>query len=685
MVSWMLFLVAQGAFLAKKSEVHVKTGSGIDQVIGVLKEMLTAFNDQSVEDKHNWEEYSKWSGDEETDRNSFIQEQEGLVMSATAQLNANKQQVQTLTEQITDLASEIAETETSIAELVHLRQGEHKGHEEEIADLTHTIEAVNKATEVLEGHYAASASMAEIKAEVTKALSALALNRASDPKMAVVTGFLQNPDWLATDGGAAYGSYEGVAAQSGGVVGTLKSIRSTLTDNKQASIEKENESRRQYESAKAAKESDLRRSNEEKAAKENTLEECNAKIEHFTATISQATADIADAKTYIEHLLKDRALFSKEYDQRVATRNQEQAATQAALDALQEVTAGAKGGVEGAFLQIGSGLRAKGISCPKCSATVQHLLKVGQTTHNAALVQLGTSIESHLSGTEKQPQGFFDPQAMAPITNLLRELINKLEDELNAETSHHEWCETEKATSAAAKLEREHNIETLTAEIDELSTRIAQLTSEIAFLASELIRIQQETEAAVHLRKEEKASYEKAKGDHDHVIEALDKAMSALSGQYALFVQVDVHNHVKTPFSDYSSGASGGASAMEMLQDLLNRYSAARTQLIQAEEAAVAAHEDLLARNEQFRKDTTQTKQAKETEKRQAMERLTNARAELAANQNELTEVNTYIADLRPSCDDIRSTFEERKKRREAEIAALKETLAVLDDPSMMR
>ena len=39
--------------------------------------------------------------------------------------------------------------------------------------------------------------------------------------------------------------------------------------------------------------------------------------------------------------------------------------------------------------------------------------------------------------------------------------------------------------------------------------------------------------------------------------------------------------------------------------------------------------------------------------------------------------MNKYLQDLRPSCDDIRSTFEERKKRREAEIAALKEALEV--------
>merc|ERR1719152_343923 len=153
--------------------------------------------------------------------------------------------------------------------------------------------------------------------------------------------------------------------------------------------------------------------------------------------------------------------------------------------------------------------------------------------------------------------------------------------------------------------------------------------------------------------------------------------MAALSGQYAFlqtpsFVQLKLK---QSPFSSYNSQQGAASSALEVIQDLLNRYTAARTELIAGEEAAVAAHEDLLRRNEQFRKDTTQTKQAKETEKRQATERLGNAREELKTNCEELAQVVQYIADLRPSCDDIRSTFEERKKRREEEIAALKETL----------
>ena len=164
----LLLLVAEGVLL--RSHSQVRTGKSIDAVIDVLGKMLKDFSDMASEDKENWEKYSKWSADEEVDRRSFIQNQEGVVMSSTAMLNANKQQVQTLTGQIADLTSEIAETESSINELVKLRQEEHKAHEEEVSDLSKTIEAVNKATEVLEGHYAASASMAEIKQEVTLCL-----------------------------------------------------------------------------------------------------------------------------------------------------------------------------------------------------------------------------------------------------------------------------------------------------------------------------------------------------------------------------------------------------------------------------------------------------------------------------------------------------------------------------------
>ena len=53
--------------------------------------------------------------------------------------------------------------------------------------------------------------------------------------------------------------------------------------------------------------------------------------------------------------------------------------------------------------------------------------------------------------------------------------------------------------------------------------------------------------------------------------------------------------------------------------------------------------------------------------------------------QAELDAVTEYLNTVAPGCTVKPMTYEERKKRREAEIAALKETLAVLEDPSMMR
>merc|ERR1719298_132801 len=139
-----------------------------------------------------------------------------------------------------------------------------------------------------------------------------------------------------------------------------------------------------------------------------------------------------------------------------------------------------------------------------------------------------------------------------------------------------------------------------------------------------------------------------------------------------------------SPFADYQSGSGAAGSATEMLEDLLSRYSAARTQLVGDEEASLQAYKQLMATNRQFMKDTQNTLNSKMSERRGKLNKMKNSKDDLKTNFVELQELGQYLKDLRPSCDDIRSTFEERKRRREAEIAALKECLEVLSDPSAM-
>jgi DNA repair exonuclease SbcCD ATPase subunit len=683
------------------------SADGLDQVISILLTMMKDFRTQMEGDKASWEGYSSWSDSEEQDKTSFIQEQEALVMSKNALKSANQDAVQKLTGEISTLSGDILSTKKSIAELTKLRKEEHYQHEEELADLTKTIDAVNKAIEILEGHYSASgAALSEIKKRVQYALSLS--DNGNDKSQSTLTNLIQQagPDWLSVDGSKSYGSYESQAG-GGGVVGTLNDLRSTLDQNKQESIEKENESRRTYEDTKASKEAEISRMTEELGNKKLAKTNAESTITSCTAAIDGATTNIADGKAFLQVLLADREKFQKEFNERTVMRNDEMAATQAALDALQAVSAGAKSGVgaaSSAFLQVSSKGRTR--SCPKCEKETAKLLQLSQKLHSAELIQVVSEL------TQRQAsKALYSPDGFEPVKELLRKLIERLEEEQSAETSHHDWCETEKSSSEQAQRDREKTIKDLQTEVEFLTTNTAQLKTELTFLADEFDRVKYETEEATRIRNEAHEVFAKAKADHDEVIGAIEKAMEALGDKYSLLqkqTHLKRHQNVMkartnlwaehksqakakdkskakgSPFADYQSGSGSAGSATEMLEDLLSRYSAARTQLVGDEEAAVAAYKQLMAANKQFMKDTQNTLNSKMSERRGKLNKMNNAKIDLKTNFVELQEVGTYLQDLRPSCDDIRSTFEERKRRREAEIAALKECLEVLSDPSAM-
>merc|ERR1719265_1037239 len=333
----------------------------------------------------------------------------------------------------------------------------------------------------------------------------------------------------------------------------------------------------------------------------------------------------------------------------------------------------------------------------KLQAMYSKLHALGEKFHSPSLIQMATRLKQLSDGQQlptteadayydREQQSFFDQGKFGPVLKLLNDLITQLEEEQAAETSQHEWCDTEKEQGVSTKTERETRIHELKATIDSLTTNLKQLKTEILFLESEIERVKEETRIAKEIREQEHKVYVQAKADHEEVIKAIQTALEALSGQYAL-IQVGVHHKSKqpgelgaTPFAEYASGSSGAGSAMEMLEDLQAKYTQALEKIITDEETAQKLHEELLKRNALFIEETTYTKNEKLKERRGGLGDIGEAKESMKVNLIELHEVSKYLQDLRPSCDDIRSTYEERKKRREAEIAALKEALAVISD-----
>jgi len=303
------------ANMDESSEANTQAASSLAEVIELLGQMLHDFDTQAEEDKNNWEAYLKWSEGTEEEKNNFIQEQEALVMASEAKKSANEQQVAKLGEDLVQLASDIQSTKASLKELIQMRKEEHHAFQEGLADLTKTIKAVTKATEILEGHYAAQgAVLAEIRKRVQLALTMYGVRSpsATEENVEKLTSFLQGdtsflqeggPDFLNTDG-SKYDNYEKQGG-AGGVIGMLTDLRSQLESQKEALIAKENEAKRQFDTTKAAKEAELQNMIKTKAEKEAEKEHCEAVIEEMISTIATAKQEIVDAKTYLEELLAE--------------------------------------------------------------------------------------------------------------------------------------------------------------------------------------------------------------------------------------------------------------------------------------------------------------------------------------------------------------------------------------------
>merc|ERR1719428_136075 len=463
------------AALVAQTQTQATARGGLDEVISLLQGMLQKFAAHFQEDRSNWEAYTALADEQEKDKQAFLTDQKSLLSSTTALLNAKQDEVQKLTTDLATLAQDIAQTQSSLKELADLRAKEHEQHEAELSDLIKSINAVTKATEVLGGQYAATPeNLALIRRTVQMGITSLQVSGSASLPSGT-TEFLQGaqPDWLNKDG-SQYATYN---TQGGGttVLNMLDNLRGQLEETKTQSISKETESRQQYEETRLAKEEELQRSTTDQKEKSARKLEAEATVENCVATIDQANTGIQEAEEFLRTLAADRQKFQGEFDDRNKLRQAERAATQAALDALQQVSAGNSVAFvqvrarDSGFVRADSGFReiaASSAALPvpvSPEAAIAHLS--GSFDIESPQIAMITAAIKHTAVAAQEP-GYMDQtqtqrfsgDSMQPVKNLLHELIRKLEEEASAESSHHDWCETEKETSTSSQKDREHQI-----------------------------------------------------------------------------------------------------------------------------------------------------------------------------------------------------------------------------------
>merc|ERR1719335_1668845 len=231
-------------------------------------------------------------------------------------------------------------------------------------------------------------------------------------------------------------------------------------------------------------------------------------------------------------------------------------------------------------------------------------------------------------------------------------MIERLLKEAAAEASHKAWCDEEFAESKEEK------------------AKLAKLQAEMD-----------------KMRAEEHDAFMLAEADLPQGLEGVRQALKVLRDYYAqeaegaALMQQDVTAMMQQPAKpEGHSKATGAASGIiGMLEVAESDFARNLAEARQAEETAQEQYDKTTQENKVTKATKEQDVKYKTKEATSLKKFVAEASTDLSGAQTELDAILEYIEKLKEQCIAKPEPYEERKRRREAEIEGLKEALSILE------
>lgn len=367
------------------------------------------------------------------------------------------------------------------------------------------------------------------------------------------------------------------------------------------------------------------------------------------AAANQAGADLAASS---DNLKTDEADLSakksgckkaaREFQERKASATEEVAAIDKASDVLN-----AKFG--GAFLQMSSETE----TFHRREQASSILRKLGRNFNSFALIQAANAAQD-------------DP--FVKVRGMIKEMILKLEEEAAKEAGKEAKCKADIAKGTKDQKNRQAEVNKLSTRADAATAKFAKLGEEITELRAQLQDQADKFKQATVLRNKEKKDNEATIKDAAESVEAVNTAIGVLSEVYG-----------KTAFLQQPQ-TQAGAVIIEMLQTSQEDFEKIRQE-------TEALEKELAADYEQERQAVKVSKAKKEAMVQGKTQEQGSLKVQLNQIGEDLTEANkaldaavTFLKTRKEECANKAMSYEERKKKREDEIAGLQQALEILSD-----
>merc|ERR1719181_2298463 len=286
---------------------------------------------------------------------------------------------------------------------------------------------------------------------------------------------------------------------------------------------------------------------------------------------------------------------------------------------------------------------------------------------SAALAQLSSRIASVMrlsNGAGSDP--------FAKVKSMISQMIEKLEKDGAAAASHKEYCDKELSESNAKKADQEADIEKLTTKLDQMSSRSAELKAQVAELQKELASLASSQAEMDKMRQEEKATFEKDSAETKQGLDGVKMALKVLKDYYAK--------------SDKGHSSADGAASgiVGILEVVESDFSKSLAEMTSIEENSAATYEADTQENTLDKTMMEKDVEHKTAEAASLDKSVSEVSADRSSVQAELDAVVEYLGKLEDMCVAKAEPYEETKRRREEEIAGLKEALEILSGEAVL-
>jgi len=659
----MLALLSSAALVQGSQE-----GSPVSKVFEMLGDLQAKIIGEGQAAQKTYDEFSEWCEDRSKNVGFEIKTGKSEIGDLSATIQKETATISALSTKVEELSGSIAGDEADLAAATKIRNAEAADFSAEEKDSTEVIGMLERAISVLEREMKkGGASMMQLQntKTVVDALSVMVqasvISSADSKRLAaLVQSSHESQDNEEELGAPAAAVYE---SKSGGIVGTLEDLLEKAEAQLEKARKEEQASVQNYQMLKQSLDDEIKFANKDMdAAKKGKAasEEGKATAE---GDLSVTSKDLNEDTNTLSTLHQDCMTGAEDFQAETKSRGDELKALAGAKKILQEALGGAAAQTY-SFVQVRSSL-----STGADLANFEAVRFIRDLAHKQNSVELAQLASRMASAVRFASSGGADP--FSKVKNLIEDMISKLQADAQGDASHKAYCDKETAEATAKKAEKTALVEKLSTQIDSMNAKSAKLKEESANLQNQLAQLASSQAEMNNIRSEEKALYTKNSAEMKQGVAGVQKALSVLRDYYA-------------SDKSHSSADGAGSGIIGMLEVVESDFSKGLAEMEVTESTAASDFDRVSKQNEIAKTMKSQDVKYKNKEAAGLAKSSSESSSDREGTQAELDAIMEYLGKLAKMCVAKAEPYAEKKARREAELAGLKEALTILEGEAVL-